>query len=337
MKKFLTICLINEIYSLNEVDEIILANNISIHKAMNVELDILKSHIELFQTSYYNFWVNYFENEIIPTNDIFNPQTEILKEKNWRYTILMHEKQQLTPQELIALKLSDLNINILIQKGWELETDSSSSEIVHDGDIVVVRDWFSSFNLLIDTTNKFTLYGSKKYLRKKPTKKIVLDFNNTLRQVEEIFNQENQNEVIKKALIDYSELNTISDQSPFKLVSYFSILESLITHNPKSEYGNSISKQLSNKIEFLYNNFFIEFDLKNYFKGPDTDTINTIIYKLYNYRSDVAHGNVPKFHKDLKIIAQNLENVLPFMENLLRQVLRISISKPLLIIGLKKC
>lgn len=336
MKKFLTICLINEIFSLNDNDEIFLSNNMSIHKAAVIELEILKEHIELFQENFNNFWDNYFENEINSTGDILNSKIEVLKPKKWRYTILMHDKYQLTIQDLISLKLSDLNINILIQKGWELDSESTST-IAIDGDIVVTRDWFTSFNLLIDTKNKFTRYGSKKYLRKKPTNSIITNFDNTLLQIEEIFKEENQNEIIKKALIDYSELHTISDQSPFKLVSYFSIIESLITHNPRSEYGNSISKQLSNKIEFLYNNFFIGFDFKDYFKGPDSDTINTIIYKLYNYRSDVAHGNIPKFNKDLKIIAQNLENVLPFMGNLLRQVLKISISKPSLIIDLKKC
>ena len=49
-------------------------------------------------------------------------------------------------------------------------------------------------------------------------------------------------------MLDYYEINKISNESPFKLVCYFSLIESLITHNPRFENGQSISKQLSNTI-----------------------------------------------------------------------------------------
>uniref|UniRef100_UPI00404B87D5 hypothetical protein n=1 Tax=Flavobacterium sp. TaxID=239 RepID=UPI00404B87D5 len=334
MNKFITVCLINEIFDLKNTDEIVLGNNMYLHLASDIELDALKSHVELIQNSLNYSWTNYFENELIQSGDFLNPSIENLKKNKWRYTILSHEKHQLTIQELISLKLSDLNINILIQKGFEI---GPTNEIIDHGEIVVTLNLFASFNLLIDTQYKFSRYGSKKYLRKKPTKFSIQNFNDTLLQVNELCAKGNQYLGIFKALNDYVELDNISNESTFKLVSYFSIIESLVTHNPRSEYGNPISKQLSNKIEFLYNNFFSEFDFSNYFKGPDTDTISTIIYKLYTYRSDVAHGNIPKFNKDLKIIAENIQNVLPFMETLLRQILKISVSKPSLIVDLKKC
>jgi len=336
MDKYLTVCLVNEIYDLKETDFVDINENISLRKASEVDLDLLKGHIELFQESFYNLWTNYFENEITLSNDKLNPKTNKLEKEKHRYTILQYDKFPLSDQELISLKLSDLNLNILIQKGFEL-TDNKEMELKEDGETIFKRDFLTSYNSLIDTQNKFNLYGSKKYLRKKPTKSVLVNYNKTLEQVTSIYNSEGDFGIIIKALEDYIELDRISNESPFKLVNYFSLIESLITHNPKSEYGNSISKQLSNKIEFLYNNFLKDFDFKDYFKGPDSNTINTIINLLYNYRSDIAHGNIPKFHKELKIVQQNIDNVLPFMEALLRQILKYSISKPSLILDLKRC
>ena len=256
MNKYLTICLVNEIYDLKETDFIEINENISLRKAWEGDLDLLKGHIELFQESFYNFWTNYFENEITPTKEKINPKTNKLKKEKQRYTILQYDKFPLSDQELISLKLSDLNLNILIQKGFEL-TDNKELEIKEDSETIVRRDFLTSYNSLIDTQNKFNLNGSKKYLRRKPTKSIILNYNKTLEQVISIYNSESKFGILIKALEDYIELDRISNESPFKLVNYFSLIESLITHNPKSEYGNSISKQLSNKIEFLYNNFLI--------------------------------------------------------------------------------
>ena len=112
-------------------------------------------------------------------------------------------------------------------------------------------------------------------------------------------------------------MEIIPQESPFRIVSIFSIIELLITTNPKNVGEQSISRQLSNKIGFLYNNFFQNFSIDEYFKGSDSNSIYTIIDKLYSYRSDIAHGNIPKLEKELIIIQQNMENVLPFLNELL--------------------
>jgi hypothetical protein len=176
-----------------------------------------------------------------------NPQRfiHVSVRANWRYTILQHDKFQFPQTDLISLKLSLLNINVLLEKGFELE---SSGEI---GDVVVTQDLYSSFNLLIDTEAKYVASGSKKHIRKLPSKNEIADFKTLRKKVKHIFKQQNEYGTIIKALTDFNELNQISNISSFKIVAYFSIIESLITHNPKNENYVSISSQLGNKIGLL--------------------------------------------------------------------------------------
>ncbi len=330
MGKYLTISLINELFEFGDIEKIALDKDIIMHKASDIELNHLKQHLDIFQKNSSSLWRNYFENDIIPTFQ-YNADQICLNRVNWRYTILQHDKYQFSQADLISLKLSLLRLNVLLEKGFELE---SSGEF---GDVVITQDLYSSFNLLIDTEAKYVANGSKKHIRKLPSKNEIADFKAIRKQVRHIFKQQNEYETIIKALTDFNELNQISNISSFKIVAYFSIIESLITHNPKNENYVSISSQLGNKIGLLINNYFEGFSFQDYFKGPDSNNINTIITKLYTYRSDIAHGNIPKFEKELKIIEQNIDRIQPFMEMLLFKILRFSIEMPNLILDLKKC
>ena len=329
----LSISLLKDIYNLNESNFIELTENILLRKGTESDLNFLRNHIGLFHDNSNNEWINYFENEIIPNKHYYNGKTKKLSEKDFRYAILQSNKF-IGFEEEVALKISDLDISILIQKGITLDEGGNVND---NSEIAYIKDYLNSHNQLIDYKYKLGLYGSKKYLRKSPNIEHLRDFNETLKNIEIISNNKLEYLNIYKALQDFMDIDKISNESTFKLIGYFSIIESLITHNPKLDYGKSISKQLSNKIELLNNNFFEDFNFRDYFKGSNSNTLDTIIYKLYNYRSDIAHGNIPKFEKELVIIQNNINNVIPFMEKLLRMILKLSVSKPNLINDLKKC
>ena len=333
MKNILSISLLNEIYELNDSDYIEISDKIFLRKATKTDLDLLKNHLELLYNNSHSSWINYFENEVIPSNNRYNAEINPLSKNEYRYTIIECHKP-LGYEEEIALKISDLNINLLIVKMF---TTNKEYEIDKNLEIAYIKDYISSHNLLIDTKSKFILNGSSKYSRKKPNVDKLNDFNITLKNVKYILDNEIKYQNIFKVLLDYYEINKISDESPFKLVCYFSLIESLITHNPRFENGQSISKQLSNKIELLNNTYFEHFDFSDYFKGSDSNTISTIINKLYNYRSEIAHGNISKLSKQLIIIQDNIDNVIPFMDHLTKMILKVSISKPKFINDLKRC
>ena len=133
-------------------------------------------------------------------------------------------------------------------------------------------------------------------------------------------------------------IKDISKQSPFKILSCFAILELLLTtYKSRTSNENSLTHQLQKKIALLNNLFNNKIEINNYFKGSDTNTLETIIEKLYQYRNDIAHGNSSNFEKDLRILKDQQNKILPFLMELLRQVLIISLEKPQFVNDLKEC
>lgn len=144
--------------------------------------------------------------------------------------------------------------------------------------------------------------------------------------------EEEKYPIIQNALNDFLHLNFISNHSPFKVVSYFALLEFLLT----AESKNRISQQLIAKLALLNNQFSTRIDIFQYFKGSSSNTIETIIKLLYSYRSDIAHGNRSNFNKELKLLDEQRDMILPFLRDLVKKVLIYSMKNPQIITDLKK-
>lgn len=329
---FLNICLVNELFDLDEETIISLNKNLMLYKASELHLHFFKPYLETLGSE---LWYNYFENQIIPNKKTLIPKLINLSEKDWRYTIIHANHDMLKIEEFIALRLSDLRLKVIIQRGFEL---NSKGEIPEDENYqtYISKNSFETYNILTQTCEYYSKEGTERFIRKIPTKSEIKNFQLYLSRIKKIFN-DSELIFIRKSLEDFFSLEIIPEESPFRIVSIFSIIELLITTNPKNIGDQSISKQLSNKIGFLYNNFFKNFKLESYMKGSDSNNIYTIIDKLYTYRSDIAHGNIPKLEKDLVIVQQNKENILPFLNELLINILKIAVQKPNLIKDLKRC
>lgn len=331
-RKFLNICLVNELFDLEEETIISLNKNLMLYRAGEIHLHFIKPYLETIGSE---LWSNYFENKIIPNKKTLIPKLISLNEKKWRYTILHANHDMLKIEEFIALRLSDLRLKVIIQRGFKL---NSKGEIADDEsyETYVSKNSFETFNILTQTSEYYAREGSEKFIRKTPSKNEIRSFQQYLYKIKKIFIDE-ELIFLRKSLEDFFSLEIIPEESPFRIVSIFSIIELLITTNPKNSGDQSISKQLSNKIGLLYNNYFQNFHLEDYLKGSNSNSIYTIIDKLYSYRSDIAHGNIPRFEKELVIIQQNKENILPFLNELLINILKIAIQKPNLIKDLKRC
>jgi hypothetical protein len=140
---------------------------------------------------------------------------------------------------------------------------------------------------------------------------------------------------IGKALKDYENILDIEWSNPFKIISIFSIIESLLTSNQKNT-DSSINKQLQKKIKLLNNQFHRKIDFSAYFKGPDTLTEENIIEKLYAYRSKIAHGDYYDFNKELQVLSDH-EIVLDFLTILVKRILLYAMQFPQLVVDLKEC
>lgn len=124
-----------------------------------------------------------------------------------------------------------------------------------------------------------------------------------------------------------------------KLVGYneliclglFTIIESVLTHNPKSTV-DSIGHQIKTKIRLLSNRFDNEIDYSTFKNIP----IDTLWKKLYDFRSRIAHGGKIDFTKEFKILTSSF-TVQEFLSKFLKTLLRNALSEPQLYIDLKEC
>jgi hypothetical protein len=117
----------------------------------------------------------------------------------------------------------------------------------------------------------------------------------------------------------------------FMNLSLFSVIESVLTHAPKSD-SDSITHQIKTKVNLLSKRFDVEIDYSS-FGGANDDTIWK---KLYEFRSRIAHGGNIDFQKSLSILKDSY-TVQLFLENFLSTMLRNAINDPELYVDLKKC
>lgn len=141
---------------------------------------------------------------------------------------------------------------------------------------------------------------------------------------------------IHKALRDFADLKYVPKRKPLYVVGLFSIIESLIAANQEGTTGKSLNHQLQEKLTLMNNRFFERVDPADYFGKSDALQYKTVIKKLYQYRSDIAHGNVSDFSKDLKVL-ENHGAVCTFLHTLTRRLILEALQEPELMRDLKAC
>lgn len=97
-----------------------------------------------------------------------------------------------------------------------------------------------------------------------------------------------------KAVQMLDEVTLLPSSSVFRVLGLFSILEMLISHNPKLEdKGDSITHQMKTKMPLLMRRFDKPMVLTTYFGETKSDKIWS---QMYGYRSAIAHGGTPDFN-----------------------------------------
>ena len=197
-RKFLNISLVNELFDLEEETIIRLNRNMMIYNASDLHLHFIKPFLDTLGSE---LWWNYFENKVTPNKKTNIPKLVCLAEKKWRYTILHSNNGMLSKEEIIALRLSDLRLNILVQCGFDL---NSKGEIPDDETYqrYVSKNSFETFNLLIQTSDLISNIGSEKFVRKLPDKNDIRNFQQFLNKIKKIFD-DNELLFIKKSLEDF--------------------------------------------------------------------------------------------------------------------------------------
>ena len=139
---------------------------------------------------------------------------------------------------------------------------------------------------------------------------------------------------IKRAISMFDSLKLLPANSEFGILGMFSILELLITHTPNQPVmGDSIRHQVRTKIPLLSRRLGEPIDHISYFIRSDE---RTIWEKLYDYRSNIAHGGKPDFKRKLHVL-KSAKNARRFLYSVTKALLRHSLVEPQLFVDLKKC
>ena len=122
----------------------------------------------------------------------------------------------------------------------------------------------------------------------------------------------------------------ISPHHPMRTLAEFSTLEALLSHKPKTGVNtDSISHQIGTKLALLANRYDKDFP------SVQGQSIKSTWKKLYNYRSEIAHGSVGQnpIERDGQIVVNCLSTD-DFVAATVRAVIRAYILEPQLIYDL---
>lgn len=137
---------------------------------------------------------------------------------------------------------------------------------------------------------------------------------------------------IKKAINKLEELKHLPHNSEFKILGLFTIIEFLITHK-SIDKGDSITGQVTNKINLLSKRFSKKLDYSQFFGNTPE---STLWKKLYAYRSNIAHGGQPDFTKELQVLKDDF-TAKKFLKLVVKMLLRHSLIEPQLYTDLREC
>jgi hypothetical protein len=146
---------------------------------------------------------------------------------------------------------------------------------------------------------------------------------------------DSKGEYIKNALKMFETLKALPRNSDMMIIGLVSIIESLITHNPKiKDLSDSLTHQISTKLPLLFKRSNYKLDHAQYFGN---EKIEKILTGIYQYRSYIVHGGKTDFRSNTFRILRNRETVLKYLTEIVKLLLIFALNEPEFITDLKKC
>jgi len=140
---------------------------------------------------------------------------------------------------------------------------------------------------------------------------------------------------ISRAISDFYQTKMITDLSVLKVLSYFSILECLLTHIPRPiDTIGSLTHQVSTKMSLLSKRFQRKLEYTTYF--PQLPKPENVWGKLYSYRSAIAHGGEANYDGEFKALISQ-DNIRIHLKESIKLLLLYSLKEPEFITDFQKC
>lgn len=141
-------------------------------------------------------------------------------------------------------------------------------------------------------------------------------------------------EQIHHAVRNFELLKQIPETSELLVIGYFAIIESLVAHKPRGpENLDSTTHQVAAKLALLQKRFAKPVVSADFFGDVQEKKVWT---KLYAFRSDLAHGNIPDFQKELRVL-KDRATVTRFLKNTLKCLIVLAMKEPEFVADLKQC
>jgi hypothetical protein len=130
-----------------------------------------------------------------------------------------------------------------------------------------------------------------------------------------------------------NQLYSLPLYSPLRILGYFALIESILVHKPEpTDRFDSITKQITSKFNLLNNRFDKPIQYSAFFKNNMKN--DTTWKKLYQIRSQIAHGGEVNFKKDFPDF-KDQPNVLFFLHRVIKRLLYQSLLEPELLRDIK--
>jgi hypothetical protein len=158
-----------------------------------------------------------------------------------------------------------------------------------------------------------------------------------------LWNLEPAFQFIIDAIVLYQASFDIHPTSRLRVLALFAVIELLVTHKPKgTDTGDSLIRQVRNKLKLLSNRFSTPMHPSDRFDFQDNEVAWDVIY---NYRSLIAHGGSVDFetayrrnkHEHGAAQLGNDQQILFFLDEFTRRLVRHALKEPSLMADLKDC
>jgi hypothetical protein len=165
--------------------------------------------------------------------------------------------------------------------------------------------------------------------------KVSLDDLQQIRQTSEKIPQiQNAYPSIMRSMALYNSLRYLPKYHNLKTLGLFTVIESLLTHNPQpSETGDSLTRQVRTKLPLVFARCPRDIGYSGYFENAKQDKVWKT---LYSYRSCLAHGKGANFNGEYKML-KNPGVVNDFLTESIKLLLLQALAEPQLITDLKEC
>lgn len=296
-----------------------LSENLKINKPSKKQLKLIKSYLDELGSQ--SSFKRPFENKnVVEEKDDVAWQNERfidlipLKKKDWLYSVVEFKSEprgfENPSQEIIDLRIAGL---------------------ISEKKFVILRSFLTE--LKFGWGNNIESYDHLEqiFLEDKEYRWDKSDLLKLKKTYSEVENIRDNHPDIYHSLKLYLSIPKIVGYNELICLGLFSIIESVLTHNPKTG-ADSISHQIKTKVKLLSNRFDQEIDYSIFENVP----VKTLWKKLYDFRSRIAHGGKIEFEKQFQILKSSYE-VQVFLEKFLKTLLRNAITEPQLYTDLKEC